>query len=49
MQTYLEIQSLHNWVSFGDQGQRDTFYVRIPSPYFLTKYYLPQLTYLGAR
>jgi hypothetical protein len=50
-QTYLEIQSLHSWASGGGENGagRDTFYVRIPSPYFLTKYYLPQLTYLGAR
>ena len=50
-QTYLEIQSLRNWASDGGENgaTRDTFYVRIPSPYFLTKYYLPQLTYLGAR
>jgi hypothetical protein len=50
-QTYLEIQSLHNWASNGGENgdARDTFYVRAPSANFLTKYYLPQLTYLGAR
>jgi hypothetical protein len=46
-QSYLEIQSLR--ISDGETWGRDAFYVRIPSPYFLTKYYLPQLTYLGAR
>jgi len=48
-QTYLEIQSLRSWESDNETFQRDTFYVRIPSAYFLQKYYLPQLTYLGAR
>ncbi len=38
-QTYLEIQSLR--ISDGETWGRDAFYVRIPSPYFLTKYYLP--------
>ena len=46
-QTYLEIQSLR--ISDGETWGRAAFYVRIPSPYFLTKYYLPQLTYFGAR
>jgi hypothetical protein len=46
-QNYLEIQSLR--ISDGETWGRDAFYVRIPLPYFLTKYYLPQLTYLGAR
>jgi hypothetical protein len=46
-QSYLEIQSLR--ISDGETWGRDAFYVRVPSPYFLTKYYLPQMTYLGAR
>ena len=48
-ETYLEVQSNRSWASSGDHTERDTFYVRIPSPYFLTKFYLPQITYLGAR
>jgi hypothetical protein len=48
-ETDLEVQSNRAWASSGDHSERDTFYVRIPSPYFLTKFYLPQITYLGAR
>jgi hypothetical protein len=45
-QTYLELQSLRNWVDQGESFARDTLYVRAVPLYWAEKYF-PAMIYLG--